>query len=282
MTPAEIQISFDQELEHFRETHYAGNEGILAAMRYALAGPGKRVRPTLCMLSAQTVGADPQTASTSALALEMVHTYSLVHDDLPCMDDDPMRRGRAATHVVHGEANALLVGDALLTDAFSLIAEGPHAGRLVRELASAAGGHGMVQGQALDLYWTGRQDANLDILNTIHRLKTGRLLGAACAMGAIAGGADDERVSRLREFGRCLGHAFQICDDLLDDTVGTGKSKGKDKEVGKLTYLALMSRVDAEAAARELTNRALEQLAQFGTAAETLQHYGLQLLIRRH
>ena len=282
MTPVDLHDYFEHELARFCASHYAGDEGIFAAMRYALAGSGKRVRPILSMLAAQTVGAPPDVARTSALALEMTHTYSLVHDDLPCMDDDKMRRGRPATHVVYGEAYALLVGDALLTDAFALLAAEPHAGRLVRELSQAAGGHGMVQGQALDLFWTGRTDSHRDILNTINRLKTGRLLGAACAMGAIAGGANDDHTTHFREFGRLIGHAFQICDDLLDDTKGTGKTRGKDKESGKLTYLALMGHDEAESAARELTKRAVEQLLPFGEAAESLRQFGLNLLTRRH
>lgn len=281
MSLVEVQTYFETELARFRESRYAGDDGVLAATRYALSGTGKRVRPILCLLSARALGADPRTALAPALALEMIHTYSLVHDDLPCMDDDALRRGRPSTHVVHGDALALLAGDALLTDAFTLLADAPRAGDLVRELGGAAGGLGMVQGQALDLYWTARQGASRETLDTIHRLKTGRLLGAACALGAIAGGGDPEVVGHFRDFGQRVGHAFQIRDDLLDDMGGTGKSIGKDKEVGKLTYLALMSRSDAETAARELTEAAMALLSPHGMAAEPLRTFALGLLTRQ-
>lgn len=280
MTPAEMSQHFEREFERFFQDRYAGEQGVFPALRYALSGTGKRVRPVMCMLVAETLGARTQDALLPAFALEMIHTYSLVHDDLPCMDDDALRRGRASTHVVHGEALALLVGDALLTDAFAILAQAPNGARMVAELATAAGAHGMVQGQALDLFWTGREGQTLEVLDTIHQLKTGRLLGAASALGAMAANADETAVTAWRIFGQNIGHAFQICDDLLDDESGTGKSRGKDKESGKLTYLSLMSREQANAAAQGLTTTAMATLDRYGTAADKLRVL-VQSLLRR-
>lgn len=282
MTPVEAKNFFEKEFSAFCQQRYAGQDGIYPAIRYALMGGGKRVRPIMCLLVAETMGARYEDALTASIALEMVHTYSLVHDDLPCMDDDALRRGRPSTHIEYGEAFALLVGDALLTDAFEMLAELPNGARMVKELAAASGSQGMVQGQALDLYWTGRESQTRDILDKIHQLKTGRLLGAACALGAISANADQTNVLTWRSFGQEVGLAFQICDDLLDEEAGTGKSQGKDKQTGKLTYLALMSRAQANQVACEVTDSAMAKLDRYGLAADHLRVFVKYLLRRQN
>ena len=309
---AALAADFEAALGRFLAERYGGERTLPASVRYVLEGPGKRVRPVLCLLASEAVaGAPVPSAMDAALAVEMVHCYSLVHDDLPCMDDDDLRRGRPTAHKVYGEANALLTGDALLTDAFALLAAasgvhhptglrpvgapvqgaeppgpprgeeawvasggqgaeppGPPAVRLamVAELATAAGGAGMVLGQSLDLHWTARPGATRAALDEIHGLKTGALLGAAAAMGALAGGGNGAVARSFRVAGRALGLAFQILDDLLDDAATTGKSAGKDQAAGKLTYLALMSPAEARAAADQATAAALAALADVALA----------------
>lgn len=180
------------------------------ALLYPLQTGGKRIRPLLACAAAESVGGTSDDAMDAAIALELVHTYSLVHDDLPAMDDDDERRGRPTVHVVFGEAAAILVGDALLTAAFERIA---HAPPLVRELARAAGGAGMVGGQFLDVY---RKAPDLESLTHLHRLKTGALLRAAVRMGGLAAGADEAQLLTLSRYGAAVGLAFQVADDLLD------------------------------------------------------------------
>lgn len=284
---------FDDALATCLNQRYASTSGVDDAVRYVMGNGGKRVRPALCLLSAEAVGGNPNLALPAALALEFVHTYSLVHDDLPCMDDDDVRRGKPTAHKVFGDANALLVGDALLTDAFAVLSdEGSLFGvpaaleattrlALVRELALAAGGAGMVLGQSLDLRWTARAGAGKSQLDEIHRKKTGYLLGAAAAMGALAGGASPEVVRRFREFGRMTGLAFQILDDLLDDSDATGKTKGKDQASGKLTYLALITRAEAEQVADRCTRDAIAQIEGTALPTEALIRFAQKLLTRR-
>lgn len=275
---------FDEHLVRSLKARYAGTNAVDDAVRYVMEGGGKRVRPMLCLLSAEAVGGAPERALDAAFAVELVHTYSLVHDDLPCMDNDDLRRGKPTAHKVFGDANALLAGDALLTDAFSVLAADPDPTKglaLVRELALAAGGSGMVLGQSLDLHWTARQGASQTVLDEIHLKKTGYLLGAATAMGALAGGASPELASRFRQFGRRTGLAFQILDDLLDDSAGTGKSSGKDQASGKLTYLSLMTREDARRAADRHTAAALREIAVPGVKSDALVAYAEALLTRK-
>lgn len=255
------------------------------ACRYALAGQGKRIRPLLVYLSHQAAGGRWQDADLAALAIEMVHTYSLVHDDLPCMDDDDWRRGRATTHKVYDEATALLVGDSLLTDALGLLAQikpEAKAAKLTLELAQAAGGRGMILGQALDIYWTNRAGYQQSDLDRIHQLKTGKLIAASCVMGAALACNQSEKIQCLREFGALLGLAFQITDDLLDDKPGTGKSAGKDRIQNKLTYLQIMSADEAEARAQALTDDAFARLQGFGEEADPLRELARLLLSRQN
>jgi len=259
------------------------------AMRYGLLGGGKRLRPLLCLAAFDGCGGDQGArpiAEDFAVAVELVHAYSLVHDDLPAMDDDDLRRGRPTCHKVYGEATAILAGDALLTEAFGVLAAGdePARGRLCRLLAAAAGGVGMVGGQQLDLEMTGRVAGDgplppLPAIEEIHRRKTGALLAAAAEGGAIAAGAPDDRVASLRRYGQALGLAFQIADDVLDvvgDAASTGKSARSDQAKGKPTYPALVGLEKARELAAKARDRAVEAVAPLGgqgTALKALAFY---------
>jgi geranylgeranyl diphosphate synthase type II len=234
------------------------------AMAYSLLDGGKRLRPVLCLAFADGVARATNgggaVADDGAFALECVHTYSLIHDDLPAMDDDDLRRGRPTSHKAFGEAMAILAGDALLTDAFTVLATGPESalrGRLVAELALAAGAGGMVGGQVLDI--ADDRPANLDYLTRMHRLKTGALIKAACRMGAIAGGGGPEALDAAETFGDAVGLAFQIADDVLDVTQSAevmGKPTGADAAAGRFTYPAVVGLDRARAMADEQVARA--------------------------
>ena len=238
------------------------------AMRYSLEAGGKRVRPVLCLLAAEAVGGRAEDALPGALALEYVHTYSLIHDDLPAMDDDDLRRGRPTNHKVFGEGHAILAGDSLLTEAFRVLAAGPGDPATLLEatvlLAGAAGWRGMVGGQALDLEGEKLDHYDLDHLRLIHRLKTGALLRASLEMGAVLGGASAADRAALRAYGEAIGLAFQIQDDILDATAtdaDLGKRAGKDAGRGKITYPSLLGLDGARRALEEATETALCRLA---------------------
>ncbi len=244
---------------------FEGGEAVRLAesMRYSLEAGGKRVRPILCLLSAEAVGGDLEKALPGALALEYIHTYSLIHDDLPAMDDDDLRRGRPTNHKVYGEGPAILAGDGLLTEAFAVLAQTGRADA-VALLAEAAGWRGMVGGQALDLEGEAltREGKAYDLahLQTIHRLKTGALIRVACELGGLLGGADPTQCQALREYGAALGLAFQIQDDILDATsteATLGKRAGKDEGRGKITYPSLLGLAGAKVALQEATEKAL-------------------------
>lgn len=254
---------------------------LVEAMHYSLMAGGKRARPALILESFHaTAGASAAGAQRSALAaagaMELIHTFSLVHDDLPAMDDDDLRRGRPTNHKVYGEAMAILAGDAMTTLAFEVIAtdaEPAVAVRLIRELAHAAGPEGMIGGQVLDIDGEQKQ-LQLPELQQIHRMKTGALLTASCRLGAIAAGADEARVDAVSTFGRHLGLAFQIVDDLLDVTSTPeqmGKATGKDAAKGKNTYPALLGLEASEADARRQLQAALDALEPLGGQADGLR-----------
>ncbi|OYV99746.1 MAG: hypothetical protein B7Z61_14105, partial [Acidobacteria bacterium 37-71-11] len=248
------------------------------AMRYAVFGGGKRVRPVLARAACRAAGGDPEVALEAASALEMVHTYSLIHDDLPALDDDTLRRGRATVHVAFDEALALLAGDALLTEAFAVLGRFPagdgFAGRRAeacRMVAEAIGSRGMVGGQVEDLEATGGAPDGAR-LERIHGAKTGALIGAAVELGALLAGADDARRQTFAGFGRRLGLLFQIADDILDVTgtaASLGKSPGKDAAAGKLTYPAVWgldaARKELDALAGSLVREAEELEGEAGT-----------------
>jgi geranylgeranyl diphosphate synthase type II len=254
---------------------------LLEAMRYALFSGGKRIRPILALAACEAVPAAPERALPFACALEMIHTYSLVHDDLPAMDDDDLRRDRPTVHVVHGEAVAILAGDALLTEAFRVAADGaPAAGvepscalGIIAAIATAAGASGMVGGQVADLEAEGA-DADLKLVESIHRRKTGALIAAAVSAGAVAGGATEERLVALTSYGQALGLAFQVTDDILDavaPTAVTGKRTGRDAEHRKATYLAVLGLDSARGVARELLENGLAAISALGSPAEPLR-----------
>jgi len=237
------------------------------AMRYCALAPGKRFRPALVYMSAAAVGSGSggQLARRAAVAVELVHTYSLVHDDLPAMDDDDLRRGRATAHVMFGQAMAILVGDALLTRAFGVLAESadPSSARLARELAAAAGPAGMIAGQAADMDMCD-VGPGVEGLRQIHMTKTAALIRAAAKMGALAAGANQTELQAVARFAELTGLAFQVIDDVLDVT-GTadelGKTPGKDAAGDKRTYVALLGLDRAGELGRELTCQAVDALA---------------------
>jgi geranylgeranyl diphosphate synthase type II len=242
---------------------------LIAAMRYSLFAGGKRLRPALALGAAEIISGDSASAMPVACALEMIHTYSLIHDDLPAMDDDDIRRGRPTLHKAHGEAIAILAGDALLTNAFEVAAETGNA-RIVAELAVAAGVCGMVSGQVLDITAEGRQ-ITLDDLRQIHRRKTGALIRAAVRLGAIAAGADQSQLDALTAYGEAIGLTFQIADDILNvvgEAEAMGKAVGSDAARDKSTYPALLGLDEALRLGAQGVENALEALAPFGSEAD--------------
>jgi geranylgeranyl diphosphate synthase type II len=262
----------------------AGLEGptrLQEAMGYVLSAGGKRVRPVLLLSAAELFPLDGPLGRLdpipAACALELVHTYSLVHDDLPAMDDDDLRRGRPTCHKAFGEALAILTGDALLTEAFGLLARG-HAPAertlaAVAELCQAAGAAGMIGGQVLDTLETGKA-LELHEVERIHRLKTGALLTAAVRIGGLLGGAGQDDLAALTRYARQLGLAFQVADDLLDvsgQDDQLGKTAGKDRAMGKTTYADLLGQEDGWRYARALAEEARAALRRFGGQAAALE-----------
>lgn len=263
-------------------------ETISRAVRYSLFAGGKRLRPILVLASTEAVGGEIEEAVPAAAALEMIHTYSLIHDDLPAMDDDSLRRGQPTSHVVFGEAIAILAGDALLTHAFRVLASGSSrmdaAKRLeaIALLADAAGASGMVGGQVADLEAEGRA-VDGDALEFIHRHKTGALIRAACEIGGLLGGGTKNQINGLRRYGENIGLAFQIVDDILDVTGSAdvlGKSAGKDEKVGKATYPQVHGIDNAQERASKLVAEALEKLVPFGDGARPLALLAKRILDR--
>jgi geranylgeranyl diphosphate synthase type II len=253
------------------------------AMEYSLLGNGKRLRPILAIASAESVGASPEGVVLDfACAVEFIHTYSLIHDDLPAMDDDDLRRGRPTSHRVFGEALAILAGDALLTDAFGVLGAGPEPvrARLCAELARSAGAAGMVGGQADDV----REDRprTLEFVEALHKRKTGALIAVACYGGALAGGGGPRDLHILREYGMHVGLAFQIVDDLMDlagDPVKSGKTKGSDARKGKLTYPSLLGNEESLRRARAevgLAHASVEPLLPKALPLVALADYALK------
>ncbi|KAL0702804.1 hypothetical protein Bca4012_058926 [Brassica carinata] len=243
------------------------------AMRYSLLAGGKRVRPALCIAACELVGGEESVALPAACAVEMIHTMSLIHDDLPCMDNDDLRRGKPTNHKVFGEDVAVLAGDALLSFAFEHLAStsGVAPARVVRaigELAKAVGSEGLVAGQIVDISSEGMDsnDVGLELLEFIHVHKTAVLLEAATVLGAIVGGGSDEEIEKLRKFARCIGLMFQVVDDILDVTKSSeelGKTAGKDLIADKLTYPKLLGLEKSKEFAEKLMRDAQEQLQGF-------------------
>lgn len=236
---------------------------LFAAMNYSLLGPGKRLRPILCLAANTAAGGNSEDAMYCACALEMIHCYSLIHDDLPAMDNDDYRRGRLTNHKVYGQAMAILAGDGLLTEAFALLSSPPPsvpaeiALKVSGLLARAAGAHGMVGGQADDM--EENKELSLEYLKSMHARKTGALISASLVSGAMLAGAGSAFMRIVQEYGENIGLAFQIADDILDvegKSQELGKTAGKDSAQGKLTYPALLGLAESKALGHELAGRA--------------------------
>jgi len=248
------------------------------AMRYSIFAGGKRVRPLLAIAACEAVGGAVDDVLPVACALEMIHTYSLIHDDLPAMDNDDFRRGRPTNHKQFGEANAILAGDALLTEAFALLASSSSGAaevrlRVLHLIARAAGCAGMVGGQVIDMESEGKA-IDLPTLEYIHIHKTGALIRASLEAGALIGGADEATLQKLSRYGELAGLAFQIADDILDvvgDQTEIGKDVGSDAARGKATYVALLGLSESRLRADELRQLALQTLDDFGPGADPLR-----------
>jgi len=294
----ELQTDVDSALTRYLCLDEDCPAGLREAMSYSVNAGGKRLRPILVLLACEACGGTAEAAMPAACAIEMVHTYSLIHDDLPAMDDDELRRGRPTNHVMFGEAMAILAGDALLTTAFQVMASRVQPAKVAAEccadLAAAAGASGMVGGQVADLDAERRlpETANngqdhdaqrsVALLQSIHRRKTGTLLTCALTLGARIARADTQTLQLLDHYGRCVGLAFQITDDLLDvlgDATKLGKEVGKDTEHGKLTYPALLGIEQSRAQAAALVDeacRTLAPLVERGRRLEALAHFVLE------
>jgi len=270
----------DRALERFLPEGGELPASLHGSMRYSVFAGGKRVRPVLLLAACEAVGGEVEPALPAACAMEMIHTYSLIHDDLPAMDDDDFRRGNPTNHKVYGEATAILAGDALLTEAFILLSRSEDAGdasarlRVIHEIARAAGSRGMVGGQVVDMESEGKGAIDLAILSYIHTHKTGALIRASVRAGAILGGATEQGLEALTRYGDAIGLAFQIADDILDvegTTEQLGKDAGSDQARGKATYPALVGLDASKQRAQELVQMALAALAQFDERAEPLR-----------
>jgi farnesyl diphosphate synthase len=261
------------------------------AMRYAVLGGGKRVRPLLACAAGELTGADMARVDVVAAAVEMIHAYSLVHDDMPCMDDDVLRRGKPTVHVQYDDATALLVGDALQALAFQIVAEtrlcddDTQQLHMITLFAQACGSRGMAGGQAIDLASVGKH-LSLPELEFMHIHKTGALIRAAILMGAYCGKPlEEKQQNALDRYAKCVGLAFQVVDDVLDAEASTatlGKTAGKDAKDGKPTYVSLMGATEAKKLADELYTDALDALAPFGSHADRLKFMAEYIVKRQH
>ena len=277
----------DAAMDGFLPAEGERPESMHAAMRYCVFAGGKRLRPVLCMAAAEACGGEREDALAAACALELMHTYSLVHDDLPCMDDDDLRRGRATCHKVYGEGMAVLCGDALLTEAFIVLSKAKGSerfpvGAMVAELAVTGGSRKLIGGQVLDLEGEGKK-LSLEELVAIHEAKTAALLTCSVRLGAMGANAKPEELEALTKFGYALGLAFQVIDDILDVTQTTealGKTAGKDEAVDKATYPSVIGLEASRKEAERLTGEALGALEVFGERGARLREIAEWMLKR--
>ena len=266
-------------------------EKIYEAMRYSLLAGGKRLRPILCLATCELTGGTVEMALPTACALEMIHTMSLIHDDLPAMDNDDYRRGKLTNHKVYGEDIAILAGDGLLAYAFEYVATQTRnvppqqVLEVIARLGRTVGAPGLVGGQVLDLESEGKSDISADTLTFIHTHKTGALLETSVVSGAILAGASDEEVQRLSQYAQNIGLAFQIVDDILDITATQeelGKTAGKDLLSKKATYPSLWGLEESKAQAKKLVEAAIAQLTSYGEKAEPLRAIANFIITRKH
>jgi len=283
------QRRIDAALRRFLPKESVRPATIHKAMRYSVFAGGKRLRPILALAAAEACGGDPECALPAACAVELVHTYSLVHDDLPCMDDDDLRRGRPTSHKVFGEAIAVLAGDALLTEAFAILATMAPCSRYqvqhyITELAQAGDSRRLIGGQVLDLEGEGKQLTKRDLIR-IHEAKTAALLTASLRLGGMAANATPHQLQALTDFGYHLGLAFQVIDDILDVTQSTemlGKTAGKDAAVDKATYPSILGLEQSRQEAHRLTTKALTALKPLRRQALHLEQIAHYLLDREY
>jgi geranylgeranyl diphosphate synthase type II len=282
----------DAALDRLLPPETARPPGLHKAMRYSIFAGGKRLRPILAMAAAEAAGARPETVLDEACSLELIHTYTLIHDDLPAMDNDDFRRGMPTSHKVFGEAVAILAGDALQTQAFGLLARAHTSLRhsperlleVIGMLAGACGSQGVIGGQVVDIESEGRP-VSLEMLDYIHAHKTGKLIHAAVMLGAILGGATQARQADLSLYGEAIGLAFQITDDILD-VVSTseqlGKTAGKDAQAGKATYPILLGMEEARRMQRHYFELSLAALASYDDKAEPLRQIARVIVERNN
>ena len=287
---ADVQRDVEALIEAILPRGEGAETRVFEAMRYAVMAGGKRFRPFLVCESARLFGVDPAAALRVAAAIECVHTYSLVHDDLPCMDDDDLRRGKPTVHRAFDEATAVLAGDALLTFAFELVSDHDTHQlaevriELVRRLALAAGGQGMVGGQMIDLASEG-EALDMGGISRLQRLKTGALIAFSCEAGAVLGRAPRERRHALRAYAHDMGLAFQIADDILDvegQAATVGKATGKDAAAGKATFVSILGVERARAQAAMLSEQAIQHLDLFDEKADLLRQAARFVITRRN
>ena len=280
----------DAALERVLQDSHS-TETLVKAMKYSLMAGGKQIRPVLCLAACEAVGGVPQDALTAACALEMIHTYSLIHDDLPAMDDDELRRGKATCHIAFNEATAILAGDALLTLAFEVLSsvqfnDGNQAFRwlkVIRLISEAAGYQGMIQGQMLDIASEGIK-LSADELETMHRLKTGALIETSLACGALLGGADRRQTDLLSDYSRKIGLAFQVADDILNvegNPELMGKAVGTDRQRDKSTYPSVLGIQAAREFSKKLVQEALQALETFDKQADPLRGIARYIIERK-
>jgi geranylgeranyl diphosphate synthase type II len=282
---AEVDAAMDDFLPRAKERPTT----IHAAMRYSVFAGGKRLRPVLCLAAAEACGGEISNALAPACAVELMHTYSLVHDDLPAMDDDDLRRGRPTCHKVYGEGMAVLCGDALLTESFIVLAKTPVSKRYgtrdyISELAETGGSRKLIGGQVMDLEGEGKKLTKRDLVR-IHEAKTAALLTTSLRLGAMTANATPAKLDALTRFGRALGLAFQVIDDILDVTQSSevlGKTAGKDEAAEKSTYPAILGLDASRREAAKLTREAMAALEPFGAKGSRLRELADHLLSRNY
>ena len=286
----EFSQLLEENLYKYFESYFEEYKVLFDSMKYSVKNGGKRVRPLLTLLFCDACGGDVKAAIPMATAIEFIHTYSLIHDDLPCMDNDDYRRGKPSNHKVYGDAMALLAGDGLLTAAFERIAVWSQAGlysadvavKAISELSVYAGSRGMIGGQVIDIQNENKPDISFETLRLLDNLKTGALIEAACSLGCIAANAEEEKIHSAKSFASKIGLAFQIKDDILDVTGSLeklGKMAGSDVQNGKTTYVTLLGVEKSQELVDQLTDEAMKELDSFENN-EALKEYAEYLAKR--